>query len=649
MRERNAATIDPPKITSSLAGIEDIALFQESRERKQDPDGLLTIIQKNAEFLRDVKNYIESLTDSQTWNKTFKKIADFDEYAEIVHNQWVGKKNELTFGQTCLYFAAYSGSLLAIDNLLDQLDGIAARHNLKEKVEREILVARQTVTECLEVKFGQVCLRDFLTTIRAFPTSCYYEFLVRAGLYPVCEDYQLVVGENKDNILANFPQDFEVAAGKVYGITVALMNLSSDEIGKSALVVSKIDHERISLRFFSKLTDKITGLREEFFSVLTNPQSPDFKDLSVKFLEFVKMNDLAKQTALVAAGLDSPANFVKLFRYSKECIASGVEVEFYEKVYQILRETINDDVSNEDIFGCSRYFSRFNFEETETVLTPPNIEDIKRIFEQIFSKSSAKLYELKAEDVEWGKLPRPESVKVELERYERKIKIALVYTKGDGNNVTLDLVFFLKDGSFDWSLLESPGDPDVRFLKNVVLLASMSILTAVLGKAEGKYQAKIEGRQKKAIANPTTVVKKEKIRPFLDLPKASEVKKEVKNATQVTPRVVTVKAERAEKKETKTIIVFPEAEELKQLLSGLSSHDRSRILRKIGEHTLRGVGKIEPIIEKAVDGSAQYKFRIGRVRVILVEDSSSNGVRRFVPTRIDWRDAVYKKSKAKWG
>lgn len=88
-------------------------------------------------------------------------------------------------------------------------------------------------------------------------------------------------------------------------------------------------------------------------------------------------------------------------------------------------------------------------------------------------------------------------------------------------------------------------------------------------------------------------------------------------------------------------ILVPDNDSVTQMLRGVPVDQQKMIIRRITEFNGLGRGKFKKLDNSGPNGGRQYSLRMGRYRVLLLEQDFSQGARTYTVRDIGHRSEIY--------
>jgi len=501
----------------------------------------------------------------------------------------------------------------------------------------------------LFMNLGGISISDLLKKSEISPAD-YYNSIVNAWLVKFRLIHEQILSQNINDLITLFPNAskelIEEACGHLLGANDLTDHLVSPFLDCIA------PRNSMDKEIFQKAKDivrKTDSLGQQVLNTILNPTSPFFPALKEKFeSHFGNDNSSVKLMALQKLGLKTIGKIMDSYRKARiNSFKNDEFTSFYADFASIIKKYCIEE--NTQVFNLLTrddviMFVNENYENVENRI--PTIEELKKLKMEIMQKSSKLEYIVDPSNIQWQALIEPNRINVKFYKdFPHKSDIILYYENNSGEKVELTFKLNTKSNEekIDWDFLESPDDPQMRDMKNAVLIAMQNTLNDVKKQAEVDYQERQKAKNTQAPQIDSNGLKKSLDKNGTYIPKEKQEKQKKPERRpgiieQAQSAIMPVK-----ENEIKKHINLVTSKEIGKMLSKFSTESQEKIIKAIQRFNENGTGRFKALGRKHEEKTV-YELRVDKHRVLVVEDHlNGSGTKNYVAIEIGRRSEIFKK------
>lgn len=535
---------------------------------------------------------------------------------------------------------------LIADNL-ERAENLARKKGLLSFGSFSRLIELSNGCMYIDIKREGLSLRDILNNPN-IPLSKVFKFLMDNIIDFANLDliYDQIIDENKSNDnLTKYPG---ISAEKIQDIGVILeltpqplwlfqhFDLNPQERTEKEIVSTA----KILINIFAHLRDKIA------FS-LFDRSTPDFPKL--KEMTSTYLNDERSRNLTVLFLTFNDMQTVSLFREAQSLSSQNDESADF---YKLLANSIRDYKEQFSVYG------RQTKDDLPTLIAEdrnlgehiPSFEDLKKITASIVGQTGQKEYRVDPQKIEWHNLIPPIKISIDFPKGgPHVVSFDMYYESPEGETLDLRFVINTKKGRNGWSFLEHPNDPEMKEMKDTLMLVAKEILLDVKRQAEDKWKEKQKAKKGKMSTHQSSNGNGNKHKAEIPyIPKEKEEKTELERPLSPIQEALASDLAAPFAEKVKRNITLPQKEDLGKMMDGISPENQAMILDKIAEFNQEGKGRFKALTGyQTAEDRKVYELRTGNYRVLLTETSNENGsgekIHEFEIYKIGDRREIFKK------
>lgn len=508
------------------------------------------------------------------------------------------------------------------------------------------------------LKIGGVSMEDVMKNKNLSPAA-FFKQQIEAQIMKSRLTHGNMLEENRHNpFIARFPNVAKAKIQEAAGEIIALWTMASLAQNFSDIfmhILSKVASGKELASTVETMLKRVHVLRTGIYETLLNPRSPGFEELKKTASEYLFQPDqeisIRAIYSLGIGSIEKENNVPNAYRKAKK-LSQGTDenANFYRRLVQLITMFVEKSPLKRELLTKDDMVV-FLDETKELPQEPiPTVEDLRKINGQIFLKTQEKEYAVNPQGISWANLIPPQEVKVQFsEGGPRKFSVILHYKNPEGETSDIGLAFNTKRGEFDWPFLEDPNDPEMKEMKDTLMLAAKTILLNVQKQAEDKDQERQKVKTPKLQTSRTTNSNGTKPKPETPyIPRVKEEKPEKQKLPTPIQEVLTSEIFIPEEKKVRSNIVLPPEDKLREMMVSISPENQKMIAAKIDEFNQKGIGKFKLISPVMHEGKRVYELRSGKFRVLVTEiqngnGNNGNGIHKFEIFEISHRRETFKK------
>lgn len=478
----------------------------------------------------------------------------------------------------------------------------------------------------LLMKVKGLSILDIVREKKTSPVD-YYDCQINAFIAKRCLNHDEVLSENRNQLTDLYPnksrQLIEEGLGGILGITDLSPQLV-DNLFRFITPKDTITSEIIQK--VKNIVKQANTLEQRIFNSILNPNSEDFLPLKEKYEKYFNSdNPTIKLLALKKLGLREKSRIIMAYRKAKKLASeNGEQSQFYDK----LAETIKKVNIEESPLGVNTltHDDVIMFLNGDSTSSSTSFEELRKLRMEILPKLSKDEYVINPSEIEWQGLIKPTSISFKFNRdFQSRFKVAFYYENDEGEEAELnfDIDTKSKKESIDWNFLESPDDPEMKEMKNAVMLSVESVLQDVKRQTMPLTQ-QYPDREKDINTSPLLEVKSERVKEKVWVPREKFKKQEHAKPFTSVDEVLQSEIVPIVKNGIKRRVVIPKnTEEIRP-----KDIDRAKwamLMRRIERFNRDGLGSFEMIEKTKHNKMHLYRLKISKeFRFILTRSEHEN-------------------------
>lgn len=458
-----------------------------------------------------------------------------------------------------------------------------------------------------------------------------------------------VLEENTSALAVTYPQLHLQGLERIGILSRSLLN-TSEFMGMEAY---RLMQRRFPLTAptTEALVRNISDFHNRLKTTVADPESTEFPQLKER-IESVMDSGIGSKLFLIhlftLARVDT---LQSVFRKTASQATHPDHGEFYQKFTDMFHQYAD---------AVSEFTQLRTKDDTEEVFTPmegdnpkpvPTFDDYRKTIVDIikYKPSSKDQYDVPVDDITWGEITEPQSVKVTFDEDRPMLFRVELHYEREEEETNIVVEADAKKKRFDWNYLEDPEALEMKPFSNAVKKVVLQSLTSVEQQVRSERQAKDASKTVfRADDGRSLRIRDPKVRP------ESEVEPPRKKRQRVDQNPMEVFAETVKlNAEGKNTILLPDGDVdtavngLRKEMKRLSDSDRRLVIEGIRRYNETGAGGFKMLQGRSAEGKKLYSLRINiggkGVRVLVKEGESEEGDRKFTILAIGRRGNTFRK------
>lgn len=501
------------------------------------------------------------------------------------------------------------------------------------------------------IRIGEITLQDFINPQDSSLVGR-YRFLTHARLMVHRNLYDEVLQDNTEPPKDTYPN---MIRGTLWALPARAQAL---------LVFPSVDLEHAykdawyPLNEIGMLAAKVVKGAQEtrigVYKTLLNPRSEHFQALKQVLTGYLFDNDrIGLFLVLIQLGLQTVDNTRQLYRQARKYSQTGMEVEFFTKLGNSIRDYIKELSTAASLPTENDMDLVSDLDKPIDPTAVPTFEQLGLSVSGIFQRSSQIAYTVNPEGINWP-LAKAQSITVQFDKNRpRKFDIALVFESEDGEETTeVNYSIDATRRTMDWEYAVDPMLPEnerIATFRSLLLISTQAVLREIQGQADEQYQTKAASRETSTMQ--VQRVKRERFEdPIYAIRKEIKAEQRQAEKERIKEDEIAV-AEIMESANIKNEIEVPEGKDLKKLLRHISPEDGGIAVSALQEFNEFSTGlELTKKRKSGPDGTERWTGRFACTvprggRILITPSKFAKGSRKFRIIDIRYRKDVYPKNK----
>lgn len=618
----------------------------------------LGLAEVGTSFIPIIRELLESQNNKtvRKWNEMASKSIELNKAEDRLRNTIQESKLGGTILGSNLERVLKASAGIVTFRGLEKQKKIANRNGFLSPINRFFEWGEFAISGSTIFKIGGVSIRDIMYKQNLSLPEFFQQYM-KAQLVSIDSLHEGVLRENQNIPFALlFPNSAKRSIQEAAGNIIGLWNIGTL---KNSLkhIADKADPLEVELGSTAQtMIEKVDALKERIYQTILDPTSSEFKELKTMAFKYLRHPDQeVRLRTVLALGIGSAVKentIVDAYRKAKKLGQEKNEnTDFYNTLKDSIIAIILDSHVKQELL--TREEVVLFLDESKGLLPTiqiPTIEDFRQINNLTFQKTSNKSHSVNPKIVDWHNLTPASEILVTFDKnLNTKFNINLHYENDEGEALNFNLKFDTKRGELDWPFLEDPNDPEMKEMKNAIMLVTKDILIDIQKQAKEEWEekqkakiVKINGSNGKSVTSSQAQL----VTPYT--PREKEERGESQRHLTPVQQVLSGEISMQSKERVKGQIVLLPEEEMQKMLNGISLENQTMILEKIREFNEKGAGIFKALPGYAGEGGGKiYELRTGDYRVLLIERASGNGngnkVREFEIYKVGNRREIFKK------
>ena len=429
--------------------------------------------------LRDIYNWDDSVTFLSSLGETEEKLRKITEGLDK------GKGSPLHVNLMFLLKLSEEAIFLQHN---EKLSEIAKRNGLSKEYFPSEQLFNFEKCGTLFAKINGTCLKDILRNSPS-PVS-FFEFDMSAYKIKRYQDYDINLPEDtKDSSPAFvYPALTKHRICLAINISSALSALTPEFVEKTTTEIlsqNPSEQEKELISKMQSIARTMHKLRKKSCDIIFSPNSPYFRDLRNSVLKYLENpNEEFGLMSLQALGINTSTIIVDKYRAARALsLTEGENSHFYKLLAKPMKEFISKLSQKINILTKDDLVPIIDADGGLDGNVAPTFADIFKIVNDVTQNVKEKEIHIddeRLEKISWSGLVQPQSIKVSFPQdgYQ-EFSLNLHYENEEGEILDIPLKFERERERLDWTLAESPDDPEVEKYKNAFFVATKSILILI--------------------------------------------------------------------------------------------------------------------------------------------------------------------------
>lgn len=553
-------------------------------------------------------------------------------------------QRNVTIEELAIRSALRTGIALVIEDAINtQLDFINQQANSsKYQLESFFKLYEFHWAGWLAVGIGGVSIKDLMDNKQNISPASVLKLLMESQLVKQDISHDMVLKENTDSLQRKHPNItknyIEMATADINGAT----RLPIDKL--YPLLSTSKGLEKESVQRAIRFVERLQMLQQTVVDTVGNPESSDFPLVKQTLEDYLKLGWRDRMLAIYMLGLKDILSARDLYRKARKFEIANNNPDFYHLLTNSMLEFF-EALSSNTMLTKNDTLLFLEKERNGKAQTLPNYEDLAIINGLTFQKSSEKQYDIAVDGIKWQILVPPTQASIKFsEGGPRRFTVSLRYKNQEGEIADLNVTFDTKKGEFDWSFLESPNDPEMKEMKDAVMLATKEILLDVQRQATEEWQEKQRAKAQTVIVNGTN--QKKTSSPHV--PRAKEKKPERQLTMTPLQEALGEPITLSQDNKIKRHVDLPPKDTLRDMMKGISPENQTLISNKLEGFNTHNIGEFKPLPPRLHNNKPVYELKSGDFRILMVEMDRINGeendrVHHFEIFKIENRREIFNK------
>lgn len=648
---------DPPLLrmgsdpSSSRSREED---FFDPKKRELETDEIFQQMEEAADFLQRTL----SPEEKQEWHRVNSEAIQIVDSVNTLRDR-IGKKSG---GADNLFIINLQNIINATASIIyynyaQRVRRIAKAHENTGQLQTLMQFSHFVGDLDVSLKVGGTSMLDILNS-QKLPANAFYRSSVEAGIaVGNTSAFNNILQENQNPLTSMYPNETKYYIQRAITFFVAIAD-TSPELLESLIkfyIPNPVGKEQTVLKTARRIIEQASKTKKKILSTLLDPNSLEYEALrNTIMFYFSKKDRKTKTISMYTLGLNSIHTTSLAYRKAREvALQDNEHSPFYAFLARSIREYLEEIPEEVGILTNDDLPLFIDPERSIQEKSAPTLEDLRKLANAIFQKTSQRAWVINTEPIDWKILFPPTSVNAVFPKgHSRIFNISLSYENEQGEALSLDLEFDTAKNVFDWKpFLESPDDPEMKDMKNAVISSVRSILLEVEKQVDSEYQEQQRIKAVRALplepnVHTAKLTPKEEYVP-------RQKKERQKRQKLLTPLQEVLQNEISLPTEqvVKNQIVIPDMQVLGKKMGRLSPEDTLLVVNGIEEYNQRGVGQFKRLRFSGEERKPLFTLRVncgagGGIRVLMHEipnPTEESNLRAFEIVDIDYRKNIYRK------